>query len=634
MFENNHTKYATFNSDFLSATINKETGAIAFFGVESSGRDRDKHASYNVMLPGYGGVFGAFKTKKATKTEISDDRISFENQNGSRVTYNMSDTHTFNIDLNKVNKNDIFSTKLSIKTAPPSIWTSKMPKKLKSRNPLTLFKTEYTLPLTVCFPDFGRVEISADSSDIYCVEELQMSKDFAGIELGYKNYGYSHNRMHGLHYGSAFLTFKSRTPIENATITFKVLDECYPDFPDAKNEKYNGLRRNWLNAFALNRELFDMGDNIYFHGTAHLAIHMKSDLLYVMNDDIELFKIIRRTFERQVERSFKESQAENGEVSVCCFKKKKQKSDGCAADSTPGAIISLTGISSWNLPLAKRLLPYAIKAADFILTLDSDGDGIFEVPYPGDYMGQPSDAGFYCNWWDNFAFGNKDIYINYLCHRALRELSELLERLNKHDLAKKYREQLAKFDKSFFDTFYNPETGFMAGWISRNGKAHDYGFTFAVSMGINEGLIPRDKGREMIKALLAKMKKEGYGDLRFGIPGNVIPVAQVDTIDWPCMSDWGQYENGGLNGMNGFHFLTAMYNVGLEREADDILFAILNTYEQLPTHSGLMPGYCQSVDWRTPKGVPCGYNYLADNYYFLLSVYAGKNKIPHPAVAK
>ena len=174
----------------------------------------------------------------------------------------------------------------------------------------------------------------------------------------------------------------------------------------------------------------------------------------------------------------------------------------------------------------------------------------------------------------------------------------------------------------------------MAGWVSKNGKMHDYGFTFAVSMGINEGLIPKDKGAEMIKILLDKMEKEGYRDLRFGIPGNVMPVAQEDTIYWPCMSDWGQYENGGLNGMNGYHFLTSMYNVGMREEADKILFAILNTYEKDMTHSGLMPGYCRSVDWRTKDGVACGYNYLADNYYFLLSAYVGREEMSHPSVVR
>ncbi len=634
MIENNHDKYAPFESNFLSVTFNKQTGSIAFFGIESGGRDRDKHASYNLMLPGYGGVFGAFKKSLPTSFEIKDDTAFFKNEQGSSVSYNFIDDKTMRVELDKINHNDIFSTRLSIKTAPPTIWTKKSPKQLQNNNPLTTYKTKFILPLIIHFPDFGRVEISSSSEDVFCVEELQMSKDFFGIELGGKNFSYNHNRLHSLHYGSSFLTFKSKKPLEKVELTFKVLDECYPKFPQDSDEKYNGLKRNWINAFAMNRELYDLGDNIYFHGTGHLAIHMKSDMLQIVDENDEQFKIVRRVFENQVERTFKRCQAYDGEISVSFFDREKESGFGCSVDSTPGAIISLTGISNWNLNFAKKLIPNAIKAADYLMSRDVDGDGIFESPYPGDYMFQPSEFGLQTNWWDNFAFGHKDIYFNYLCHRALRELSALLEKLNMKEEAKKYRSQLEKFDKAFFDTFYNPETGLMAGWISKNGKVHDYGFTFAVSMGINEGLIPHDKGKEMLKKLLAIMKKEGYGNLRFGIPGNVVPVAQEDTINWPCMSDWGRYENGGLNGMNGFHFLTSMYEVGLTKEADKILFAIIDTYEKEMTHSGLMPGYCQSVDWRTKEGVRCGYNYLADNYYFLLSAYAGKHKAPHPAVAR
>lgn len=624
-------KYAVYNSDFISYTIDKEKGKIAFFGIESGGRDRDKHASYNLMIPSYGGIFGAFKKSLPTKNDVDEQHAFFENSNGQSIKYDFLNLRTMNIEACKPLQKDIFSVRLSIKTAPPTIWTKKAPKKLKSKNPLTLFKSEYSLPMIVHFPDFGRIEISSSSEDVYCVEELQTSRDFTGLDLGYLNHSYNHNKMHGLHYGSSYLTFKSKKPEDKVSLTFRVMEECYPALPE-DDERFNGLKRNWLNSFALNRQLFDMGDNIYFHGTGHLAIHMKSDMLQFANKGDEQFKIIRRVFEKQVERSFKESQAYDGEVSVNFFQREKEKNFGCAVDSTPGAIISLTGISNWNLPFAKKLLPYAIKAADFLLTRDIDEDGIFESNAPGDYMGQPAENGGQSNWWDNFAFGHKDIYFNYLCHRALRELSNLLIKVGQGDIAERYIKQLEKFGSVFFDTFYNPETKLMAGWISRNGKVHDYGFTFAVSMGIDEGLIPKNVGKEMLLRLLSIMKKEGYGDLRFGIPGNVIPLAPQDTIDWPCMSDWGQYENGGLCGMNGFHFLTSMYKVGLRREADKILFAILNTYEKLMTHSGLMPGYCQSIDWRTPKGVPCGYNYLADNYYFLLSVYAGRHKMKHPAV--
>ncbi|MBO5262418.1 MAG: hypothetical protein J6B45_05170 [Clostridia bacterium] len=627
-------KYSAFSSDFLSYTIDNEKGKIAFFGVESGGRDRDKHASYNLTIPSYGGVFGAFKRALPVNSQITEEYAYFENKNSQSAKYVFENAHTLNVEMDKPLAQDIFSVKWSIKTAPPTIWTKNQPKRVKCKNPLVIYKNRYELPMIVHFPDFGRVEITATSPDVFCVEELQLSRDFTGLDLGYLNHSFNHNRIHALHYGCSYITFKSKNPLERVGLKFRVMEECYPPLPDESDPRFNGLKRNFINSFALNRELFDMGDNIYFHGTGHLAIHMKSDMLQIVKEGDEYFNTVRRVYERQVERSFKDAQGECGEVSVCYYNNKDRKQSGnCSCDSTPGAIIGLCGISNWNLPFAKKYISHAIKAADFLLTFDTEGSGIFVLPFPGDYMGQKSEV-YYGNWWDNFAFGHKDIYFNYLCHRALRELSALLRKVGKNKEAEKYENHLKKFDENFFETFYNKETELMAGWISKNGEIHDYGFTFAVSMGINEGLIPKDIGKKMLKKLLAIMKKEGYGDLRFGIPGNVMPVAQKDTIDWACMSDWGRYENGGLNGMNGFHFLTAMYNVGMNKEADDILFAILNTYEKEMTHSGLMPGYCQSIDWRTKEGVSCGYNYLADNYYFLMSVYAGKYKMEHPAVVR
>ncbi len=632
-------KFYTFNSDFFSATIDEKSSLLAFFGVESGGRDRDKHASYNLVLPGRGGISGIFKKKAPDVMEKGEDFISFAGEGGRGVKYSFDGQKELCVDITKPFKSNIFDINWSIKTAPPTIWTRSitgkgMPRRIKCDNPLVLYKTRYDLPLIVHFPDFGRVEISSDNKDIYCAEELTLSSDLYGLDLGYLNHSHNHNRMHGLHYGFSNLKFMSSKPLDSARLTFKVLDECYPPLPDESDPRFNGLKRNWINSFAVNRELFDMGDNIYFNGTGHLAIHMKSDMLQIVDKNDNLFKMVRKVYEKQIARSFDEAQSVDGDVSISFFKREKTK-NACSVDSTPGAIIGLCGIASWNKAFAKKHIEQAIKAGNFLLTCDTDGDGIFEADYPGDYMGQPWERGYQTNWWDNFAFGHKDIYFNYLAHRALRELSALLRKLKIHeDVAEKYEKQLEKFDKSFFDTFYNPESELMVGWISANGKIHDYAFTFAVSMGINEGLIPKNKGRKMLQKLLDMMDKEGYGDLRFGIPGNAQPVAQVDTIYWPCMSDWGRYENGGLSGMNGFHFLTAMYNVGMSEQADKILFAIMDTYEKDLTHSGLMPGYCCSIDWRTKEGVPCGYNYLADNYYFLLSAYVGKYKMKHPAVNK
>ena len=56
-------KFWTCNSDFFSATVDEKTSLLAYFGIESGGRDRDKHASYNLALPGRGGSAGIFKKK-------------------------------------------------------------------------------------------------------------------------------------------------------------------------------------------------------------------------------------------------------------------------------------------------------------------------------------------------------------------------------------------------------------------------------------------------------------------------------------------------------------------------------------------------------------------------------------------
>ena len=635
MIENKHKKYAAFDSKYMSVTVDKQTGKVAFIGVESGGRLRDRHATYNLLLPGKGAVAGAFNKNSRISFEATDNAFLFSDPDGAKADIEFTSDRSFVWIFEKAPLNNIVSLDFSIRRAPITVWSAsvcKEMKHLKSRNPQCVAKHRYVLPLFIHFPDYGYLKVESDKSDVYCEEELLKSAEYEGLGLGYANYGY-HNAMNALHFGSSCLKFKSKSS-DSVKLTFTVLDEVYPTLPFDEGDAWNGLKRCWMNSFSLNREMFDMGDNISLHGTAHLAVHMKSDLLQVMGEDKERFKLVRKVFEKQILNSFLLGMAPDGEVNYTYIHNKDKKNPMCNyIDSVPGVIISVAGVSHWNMPLAKKLVPYAIRTADFIMSLDKDGDGLIEVPFPGDCMEQEKEVGYrQSNWWDNFAFGHKDIYFNCLCHRALREFSELLRKLKMDKEAEKYEAQLQKFRTSFYNTFYNPETTLLAGWVSRNGKKHDYMFTFAVSMAIDEGLIDENEGKRMLLILLDEMKKEGYGDLRYGIPGNVKPVDPVDTYDWAPMMAWGQYENGGLCGMNGFHFLTAMYKVGLSEEADAIFKAILNTFENEFTHSGLMPGYVQSCDWRTKEGHPCGYNYLADNYYFLLAAYTGKGKVPHPAV--
>ena len=632
-FKHEHPVYSSFNSNYTSMTFDSVTGRLAFFGVESGGRDWDRHGTYSLLMPSYGAICPAFEKTPPLmeKTVRQKNTLVFENAAGTRQTFTMEDDRHVSFRFENV-PGALMRICFSIRRAPLTVWADKHTKLRISRKNC-LFKTRYSLPLILHFPDFGLVRISADEG-VTCEEALVTSREYTGLDLGAENYGY-HNQMHALHFGYSELTFRSANA-DASGLSIEIMEEVYPklDFEGGCGAVWNGVRRQWMNSFALNRIYFDMGDNIMLHGRGHLAVHMKSDLLQVMGGDEPLFKLARDAFKHQILNGFLYAQADDGEVNFSYIDRPKGKEPMCGfIDSTPASVIAACGIAHWDRDFAEKLLPYALRTADFILTLDKDGDGIFEVPFSGNFLDDNVEYGVrQRNWWDNFAFGHKDIYFNYLCHRALRELCDFLTELSRMDAAAKYAAQLSLFDEHFFDTFYNPETGVIAGWISADGRMHDYMFTFAVSMGIDEGLIPLDKGRAMMDILLARMQAEGYGDLRYGIPGNLIGVADLDTIHWPCMSDWGRYENGGLCGMNGFHFLTAMYRVGMPEEADRILTAILNTYEKEFTHSGLMPGYVQSVDWRTKEGNPCGYNYLADNYYFLLAVYTGHAGIRHPAV--
>ncbi len=632
-FKHAHPTYSSFCSDYTSLTFDVHTGRLMFLGVESGGRDWDRHGTYSVLMPSLGAICPAFEKAPPVKEKTlrQENSLLFENASGARQLFTMEDDRHFSFRFENAD-GALLKMCFSIRRAPLTVWAREHEKK-RPRRKRCLYQTRYSLPLILHFPDFGLVRISADAG-VSCEEALITSSEYTGLDLGAENYGY-HNQMHALHYGYSELTLRAEGA-GAAELHFEILQEVYPklDFAGGESAAWNGLRRAWMNSFALNREYFDMGDNIMLNGRGHLAVHMKSDLMQMMGGDEPLFKLAREAFRQQILDGFLYAQADDGEVNFSYVQRPKGREPMCGfIDSTPASIIATCGIAHWDRPFAQKLLPYALKTADFILTLDKDGDGIFEVPFSGNFMEDEVEYGQrQRNWWDNFAFGHKDIYFNYLCHRALRELTELLDQLDRKDETKKYASQLERFDAHFFDTFYDPATGVMAGWISRDGRVHDYMFTFAVSMGIDEGLIPLKKGRAMMELLLDKMQQEGYGDLRYGIPGNLIPVADPDTIHWPCMSDWGRYENGGLCGMNGFHFLTAMYRVGLREEADRILTAILNTYDKEFTHSGLMPGYVQSVDWRTKEGNPCGYNYLADNYYFLLAVYTGHAGISHPAV--
>ena len=631
--------YACYDSPNLALAFRVADASLAFLGLDSGGRRPIHKNTYNLLKPSFGAHAAAFAGRRGAGAPRVKHGVEGLRATGAAgaFAFTPEDARSFTLSFQAARgaalPTAFFTASLSIATAPPTIWADTAPvahpeKPPRPRDRRIHAARTWQLPMLVHFPDYGTLRIEAAEGDIECRESLVESAEMAGLQLGYKNHGF-HTRVVALHHGVSRLVFRLRDgngpPARRAALRFTVEREIAPKAPFTDAPEWNGFRRAWLNNFALNRLSLSMGDNIELDGIAHLCVHHKADMLDLCDPaDHPVFGRIREAFVRSVDVSLARCQAPDGEIywDYGIHPKSPDAPVASYLDSTPSNIIGACVALRWAPDRLRRWIGPLLRAADFLMGLDNDGDGLVESPFSGnDYNAPwPYPCGRPRNWWDNIAFGHKDAWYNLLVHRAMRLLASVARAAGHQGDAARIEAFLAPFRDSLLRELYNPETGVIAGWRDATGRLHDYQFTFPTAMAVTEDVLTRAEGRQMLRRLLRAMKEAGFGDNRYGIPGNTLPVPLgVDTFDWAFMGAWPRYENGGCCGMTAWLFLNALYHVGMEKEADAIYFRMLDTFENWPTHSGLFPGYMESVDWRTKDGNPCGYNYLADNYLFLAS---------------
>ena len=93
------------------------------------------------------------------------------------------------------------------------------------------------------------------------------------------------------------------------------------------------------------------------------------------------------------------------------------------------------------------------KAVFYLLGSDVGNDGISEVPFDGNDF---RDDRIYRNWWDDFAFGHKDVYFNLLAYRALKNMAKIFKLLKMEKKVKKIETHLKRFRESFNKIFFLP----------------------------------------------------------------------------------------------------------------------------------------------------------------------------------
>ncbi len=239
---------------------------------------------------------------------------------------------------------------------------------------------------------------------------------------------------------------------------------------------------------------------------------------------------------------------------------------------------------------------------------DIDDDGLIESKQSGNSGSRPPrdpDCA-----WDCYTTGHKNAYVNVLAYRAWQGLAELEKRLGRAEQEQRYRQRAERLKASYLTAFFNPETGWLGLWRSRDGMLHDIHSDVPTSFAVNYGVIEKDKGKEMLGRYWSALEKTGFSRFELGVPVNLQPIPKEDM---EVYFEFEQFLNGGCCVSNTSYLLNALYIVDMNREADLILDAMVKRQSEgvFPNGGGFQNGFVDKMgagaevfDW---KGNPAGY---------------------------
>lgn len=349
-----------------------------------------------------------------------------------------------------------------------------------------------------------------------------------------------------------------------------------------------GIKRAWLNIFGLRADLgclanSSTGDTCQFcmHCYADQASHTPP-----LFDDFTALDLVGMSLDRYFDG----------------FKGYSDHFQDVAPSTVIAAWVYATGKPDpkW---LARRIGDIE-KFADRIIAQDKDGDGLAE-----------SETGP-SNWWDCVNWNGKDAYSSALAWRAFRCMADLERLVGNETKAALYRGHADRIKTVYYKTFYNPETGVLAGWRTSDGSLRDSYFLWVNGIAISYGLVDKAQANAILDRMQAKIKEVGFNSFQYGLPGNLTPFPVH-----PRFLDFQLYENGGVTGSMAYHYIQALYSTGRKAEAEAIFSKMLEGYRDGTFQNGIGNG----GDWKEWNGNPCGYEgMLVDAYYPLTAWITGR----------
>ncbi len=207
-------------------------------------------------------------------------------------------------------------------------------------------------------------------------------------------------------------------------------------------------------------------------------------------------------------------------------------------------------LTTGNREFMRSLMPVVLRVARYMNALDSDGDGVVEIP---ETTGLANGKRECSNWYDIIKFGHKDAYINIQCVAALQALAELGEWLGDAEVASEYKARHARAAEAHNRVFWNDAQSLYSDWIDVNGERRNYFYTDHNLMAVIYGVSGPDRSRRIIRNLdehyagLCRQFKL-QRDAIYATPANMRPVSQLgDMVDFGKRSNqtvFPGYENG------------------------------------------------------------------------------------------
>ena len=396
------------------------------------------------------------------------------------------------------------------------------------------------------------------------------------------------------------------------------LTSIYPEkaLVDA-DRKLTGVKRGWLNALGFRPDIATLSNNSVSDNAIFCMYEFADHAYYTppLFENFTALDMVRMSLDAYFD----------GAPSY-------GRDNGVFVDTDPAIVIS-----AWDYAVGRpdpewlrRRIGEIEKYADHIIAADVNGDGLAESFKTGNSGIGPNGAGAGAsNWWDQISFGWNDAYGIALDYRAFRCAADLERRLGRPKKAAIYRKRADQIKKVYYATFYNPKTGVLAGWRSKDGRLHDYYFTFVNGIAVAYGLVTPQQGNAIMDRMQAEMRAAGYRNFRLGLPGNLVPIPRKDynanTLGSPRKDDGSDsfqvFENGGATACFAHFYIQALYTLGRKAEANAIFDAMLEGYRDGNFQNGIGSG----GEWRRWDGAPSGYEgLLADSYYTLAVLITGR----------